>query len=135
MYRIGPPISSRRHWRLHDCADFDGARPRRRDSRGNTDRFVQILGLDEEEAAELLPRFREWTGRDDRFPVAHLDASARRSGLQLIPRHKVAGGSELIPQLAVLVIQALPIGFAEAGKGLLVVMNQQDVFHGFGPPE
>jgi hypothetical protein len=54
--------------------DLDGPFARHGNPCGNADRLVEILCLDEEVAAQLFPRLREWTIGHEPFAVAHPDA-------------------------------------------------------------
>src|SRR2546421_7060954 len=69
---------------LHDRADFDGAQACRGNPCGDADRLVQILGVDEEVAAQLLARLRERPVGYQRFAGAHPDAGRRRDRVQRV---------------------------------------------------
>ena len=63
---------------LHDRPDVDGAQACPWNLCGGADRLVDILGVDQELAAELFARLRERPVGDERFTVAHPDADRRR---------------------------------------------------------
>src|SRR6266511_3293752 len=52
---------------------LDGAFTRHGDPSGNANRLVEIICLDEEVAAQLFPRLREWAIGHESFAVAHPD--------------------------------------------------------------
>src|SRR5437899_12186879 len=62
---------------LHDRPDFHGSLACSRNPCGDADRLVEILGVDQEVAAELFARFRERTVGYKRFAVAHAHAGGR----------------------------------------------------------
>src|SRR5262245_62107231 len=59
---LGPSSSGVRQ--LQDGPDLDDPDARRRESRGHLARLVDVLGLDEKEAPELLLRLGEWAVGD-----------------------------------------------------------------------
>src|SRR5262249_40642007 len=60
-------ISPRQTWHLPDRPDFDDAPARARPwmPRDDANRLVQVLGLDQVEAAKLLARLGEWAVGDE----------------------------------------------------------------------
>src|ERR1700691_2226123 len=109
--------------------DFDGALARAWNAGGDADCLVEILGFDQEVAAELFAGFREWTVGDQAFAVAHLDARGRRHRLQRGGGQKLAVRLKPMHQLRGLREAALPLGL---GPGLFVGVDQQHVFHSLG---
>jgi hypothetical protein len=70
--RIGRQASD-----LYDRPDFDAAHACSWNPCGDADRLVEILGVDQELAAELFARLRKRPVSDERFAVAHSDAGRR----------------------------------------------------------
>src|SRR5260370_9363693 len=67
-----PPVLTRRQARyLHDRPDFHGAQACPRMPCGDADRFVEILGVDQVEAAKNLARLRERTVGHEPFAISH----------------------------------------------------------------
>src|SRR5712671_3271338 len=79
--------------RGHDRTHFDRARARGRDAGGELDRLVEILGLDEVEAAQLLARLREGAVGGDRLAVLDAHGGRGRDRLQRLP-------ADVVPALA-----------------------------------
>ena len=63
---------------LHDRPEVDGAQVCPWNPCGGADRLVEILGVDQELAAELFARLCERPVGDERFAVAHPDAGRGR---------------------------------------------------------
>src|SRR5439155_23629933 len=82
-------------------ADLDRSALRARDLRGPLNRLVEILALEEVEAAELLLGLREGTVGDQALAVAHPDGRRRRRGLQAGAGHEDPGRLDLLSELAV----------------------------------
>src|SRR5712691_8035687 len=108
---------------------FDGAHARRWNPSGDRERVVEILGLDQVIPAELLARLREGTVGQEPFLVAYPNARRRRGRVQLGSGHVVAARPDLLRELPVFLVHLLPLGLAHPGPHLLLVVNQQHVFH------
>src|SRR5438034_1339335 len=111
---------------LHYRPDFDGADTCPWNPCGDADRLVEILGVDQEVAAELFARLRERTIGQQPFAVAHPDAGRRRRWVQRVGGQILPTRVKLLRELRRLPVTLLPLGFAQ---GLLVAVNQQHVFH------
>src|SRR6266568_5021576 len=111
---------------LHYRPDFDGAGACRWNPCGDADRLVEILGVDQEVAAELLARLRERTIGHEPFAVAHPDAGRRRRWVQRVGRQILPARVKVLRELRRLPVTLLALAFAQ---GLLVTVNQQQVFH------
>src|SRR5438128_12638966 len=61
--------------------DFNSSDPHSGNPGSDVDRLVEIPGIDQEIAANLLARLREWTVSHQAFPVAYLHADGRRCRL------------------------------------------------------
>src|SRR5262245_11982251 len=109
--------------------DFDRADARGRDTRGDAYGLVEILGLDQVVAAELLARFREWTVGDKPFAAADLDRSRGRGRMQLRAAHVLTAVLDAFGQLSVILEDLLLFGLAHLSPGFFIVVNQQHVFH------
>src|SRR5438132_14109625 len=75
---------------LHDRADFDGALGRGRNALGDADRLVEVLGVDDIEAAELLAGLGEGAVGDERLAFANPDTGRSRDRVQRGGRHVLA---------------------------------------------
>src|ERR1700686_1595545 len=75
---------------FHDGPNFNGSPAPCRDPPGNTDCLVEVLGVDQEVAAQLVASLREWTVGHQPFAVANADTRRRgcwveRPGAQILP--------------------------------------------------
>src|SRR5262249_24676491 len=111
---------------LHHGTDFDRAQARARNLCRDAYRLVEVFGVDQEVAAEVLARLGERTVSHEPFAFAHPDAGRRRGRMQ-------RGGSQIMPtrielmrELRGLSIAMLPLGLAHR---LLVKVNQQHISH------
>src|SRR6266851_135868 len=73
---------------FHDRPNFNGSPAPRRDPPGDPDRFIEVLGVDQEVSSELLASFRERAVRYQTLVIANPDAGRRggrveRSGAQI----------------------------------------------------
>src|SRR5712671_3829727 len=105
--------------------DFNSSDPRSGNPAGDVDGFIEILGVDQKIAANLLPRLREWTVDYVPFPVANLHTGRRRCWLK---RRSVQISSLLVKLIRELnrLLQQWPSLLLVYG---LFVVNQQDLFH------
>src|SRR5262245_37222696 len=83
-----PDLRWDRH--LDKRPDLDGPRSRGWDASGESDRFVEILGLDEIVATELFARLGEWSIGHQALAVAYANRRGGGRGLQLRPADIVA---------------------------------------------
>src|SRR5688500_8580240 len=111
---------------LGDRTHFDGAAPGHGDARRDRDGLVQVRGVDQEEAAQLLARLGKGAVGHEPLALAHPYARRRRGRVQGRRRHELACRVELARQLRGLHITLLALGSVER---LLVPVNQQHVFH------
>ena len=109
--------------------DLDGADARPGNPTSDADRVVEILGIDQEVAGDLLARFDERTVGDERFAVAHPNDGRGRRRLQRRCVDILPLGVKLVRELHGLLKHLLLLGLAELAEGLFVVVNQQHVFH------
>ena len=115
-------------YNLSQRPDLDGADARPRYPTSDTDRGIEVLGIDKEITRYLLARLDERTVGDERFAVAHSNDGRGRCLLQWRRIDILPLGVELVSELHRFFKHLLPLGFAELGEGLFVVMNQQHVF-------
>src|SRR5580704_13705521 len=106
--------------------DFDRPLASSGNARGDADRRVEIRGLDEEIAAELLARFREGAVRHQPFAVADPDARRRRNGMQRRGTEILARRIEVVRELGR--FREAVLAFV-VGPRLLVTVDQQHVLH------
>src|SRR5436190_1295754 len=78
---LSDTLGARQPRQLHHRADFDRAFARSWNFRGDPDRFVQILGVDQKIAAEVLARLGERAVRHQPLSLAHANARGRRHRL------------------------------------------------------
>src|SRR5829696_2693524 len=113
-------------WDLHDRPDLDRAPAHPRDAGGNVDRLVEIGGVDQIVATELLTRLRKRAIGYQPFAITHPNAGRRRCQVEW-------GGAEIMPTRVEL--SGEPRGLAVAllplvrVQHLLITVNQQHVFH------
>ena len=111
---------------LDHRADFHGPHARSRNSAGNFDRIVEILGVHQEVAAQVFASLSERTVRDQAFAVPHPDARRGRNGLQGRGRQELAFGAQVMRELGRFLVAVLPLVLSH---GILRHVNQQHVFH------
>src|SRR5215475_15030959 len=85
--------------------------------------------MDQKVAGDLLASLHERTVGHETFAVADPNDRRRRCRLQRRSAQIFPVGVELVCQLDRFVKHLLSLGLAELAEGLLVVVNQQHVFH------
>src|ERR1700687_4839374 len=106
--------------------DFDGAFAGPRNPGGDAYRLVEILGVNHEEAAELLARLRKRTVGHEPLAITHPDAGCRRDWVQRSRGQILPVRVKILRELSGLHVTLLPLGLVQ---GVLVKVNQQHVFH------
>src|SRR5882672_9732460 len=91
LFREGVAGPSGRARHRPDGPDLDGAVTRVRDARGDADRFVEVLGLDEVVPAELLLGLGEGPVGRDGLAVPHANRGRGSRRLEGVPGPEVAG--------------------------------------------
>src|ERR1700738_5056558 len=89
-----PPVAALRGglaWALYEWPHLDSAGAHGGDACGDGDGFVEVFGLDQVIAAELLARLGERTVGHEAFAVAHADAGGCRRRLQLRTANPLGG--------------------------------------------
>src|SRR5262245_26350514 len=120
------------HRQPHDLPhrpDLDRSDARARNPSSDADRLVEILGIDKEVAGDLLARLHERTVGHETLAVPDPNDRRRRCRLQRRSTQIFPVGVELMCQLDRFLEHLLSLGLAELAEGLLVVVNQQHVFH------
>src|SRR3989441_415708 len=116
---------------LHDRPNLDrAAHPHRRDPRGDGDGLVEVLRLHDEVAAELLLRLGERAVRRDRLAVLAPHGGRRAGRLQRIARQEGTLLTDIVDELAVLLVDGAPLRLGHLGHLGLLVVDQQHVAHG-----
>src|SRR5579872_3046602 len=92
----------------------------------NADGFIEIIGVNHEEAAELLASFCKRAVGDEALALANADAGGGGDGLQGRGGQKLTLGVEVVGQRGGLHVARLPGGIVEK---LLVLVNQKQVLH------
>src|SRR5436309_3785645 len=111
---------------VNDRPDLDRAATGHGNPRGDGNRLVEIAGIDQEVAAQLLLGLRERTVGHHPFALAHPDAGRRGGRLERGGGEILARGTELVRQLCGLAVTPLPLALTQ---GLLVEVDQQHVSH------
>src|SRR4029453_11625029 len=111
--RQSRPLSSRQAWDFNHRPDLDGPLTRHGNPWGDTDRLVEMLGVDEKVAAELFARLRERTIRHEPFAVAYAAGGrhlcrGQRVGGQILPAR-----FDLVRELRGFHVTRLPLGLAQ----------------------
>ena len=110
---------------------FDGADPRSWNPCGDADRLAEILGVDEEVAAQLFARLCERPIGHERFTVANPNAGRLRSRMQRCGAKIVPARVELLRELHRLLQHLLTLRLGALAERFFIVVNQQHVFHMF----
>src|SRR5262249_3038124 len=100
------------------------------DASGDGNSLVDVLRVDEEVAAQLLPRFRKGPVGHERLAIADADAGRRRRELKRRGSQVLACGVELVREVGGFTITLLALRLTE---GVLVSVDQQHVFHDVSP--
>src|SRR6185369_11688101 len=95
----GQPSNFRDSWDFDDGADFNGASAGAGDFRGDADGFVEVLGIHQEIAAELLAGLGKRSVGDESLAVAHTDAGGRRRGMERVGRQKLPASRQILAKL------------------------------------
>src|SRR5262245_42075813 len=132
LFNLSSLVAMLLHGQPHDLShrpDLDRSNARSRNPSSNADRLIEILGMDQEVAGDLLARLHERTVGHETFAVADPNDRRRRRRLQRRSTQIFPVGVELVCQLDRFLKHLLSLGLAELAEGLLVVVNQQHVFH------
>src|SRR5262245_32652101 len=131
-----PALRSPRSWILRlgvvqrlDGADLDGADAGGGKSRGQRARLVHVLGLDEEEAPDLLLGLGEWAVRDGGLAAADPDRAGRPPPLERVRGDVVAALPDLFRVVESRAHEGLHRLRRQLVQGLLVVAEQEQEFH------
>src|SRR2546426_2013248 len=125
-FRPSRTLLSRQARDLYHWPDLDGTLARRGNPCGDGDSLVEILGLDEEVAAQLFARLRERTVGHEPFAVAHPNTCRHCCRVQRVRGQILSVEVNLVGELRGLRVTLLPLGLAQR---LLVMVNQQHIFH------
>src|SRR6266508_160782 len=114
---------------LHDRAHLDRAVERPGDLGGGLDRLVEVLAVDDVEAAELLLGLGEWAIGGERLvaPDPHRGGGADR--LERLAGLHQAAVDDVLGEVVIGLGHARPFGLAHARLGLLAPVDQQRVAH------
>src|SRR5207244_5488580 len=94
-------------------------------------RLADVLGLDQEVPAQLLPSLRKWAVGHEPLALTHANAHRARCGVQRGRSEILARRMQVVRELRRLHVTLLPLDIVE---GLLVSVNQQHVFHEVASP-
>src|SRR6266851_10169850 len=109
---------------LHEWAHLNGAGAHGGNPCGDGDGFVEIFGLDEVIAAELLARLGEWTVGHQPFAVAYPDTRGCRRRFQLRTGQPLSGRLDLLGEFHEFPHETLPLSLAELTPSLFFVVNE-----------
>ena len=109
--------------------DFDGADARPWNPSSDADRIIQILGIDQKVAGDLLARLDERPVGHEALSVADPDDGSGRRRMQRRSAQIFLVGVELVRELHGFLKHLLPLGLAERPEDFFIVVNQQHVFH------
>jgi RNA polymerase sigma-70 factor, ECF subfamily len=116
---------------LHDRTNFDRTPLRCRDSRGDSDGFVQIFRVNQVVTAELFPCFREGAVCHQALVVPHLDTGRGGRQMERRGRQIISARLNLARQLRGLHVAVLSLLL---GYGVLFIrINEQHVSHRVPP--
>src|SRR5213594_1900214 len=96
--------------------DLDGSDARPWNPSSDGDRLVEILGIDQEVAGDLLAGLHEWAVGDETFAVADPDDRRRRRRMQRRSTQIFSVGVELVRKLHRFLKHLLPLGLAELAE-------------------
>src|SRR6516225_4634370 len=116
---------------LPDRANLDHPNPRRREPRGDLARLVEVLGLDEEEPAELLLGLRERAVGGGHLAAPDADGPGRAGRLEGVGDDVVAPLPELLVVLQGPVDVTLHLRLRQRLVLLLVVIDHEHESHRF----
>src|SRR5262245_43189332 len=133
-----PALRSPRSWilrlgvvQLLDGADLDGADAGGGKSRGQRARFVHVLGLDEEEAPDLLLGLGERAVRDSGLAAADPDRAGRPPPLERVRGDVVTALPDFLGVVESRVHEGLHLLPGQFVQGLLFVEDQEQEFHSY----
>src|SRR5215469_5637426 len=136
--RSAPTLVARRSPRkivssanLHDRADFDRSIARAGDLRGNGNRLIEVLRIDQVVAAELFLGFGKRAVGDERFAVADAHRGRSFSPLERVSSAILPGCLKILGELHVFAEDGLVFGRRNFAGLSLASINEQDVFHRF----
>src|SRR5262245_36536034 len=112
-------------------ANFHSADPRPRMPCRNVNGLVEVLCVNQVVTAEMLARLRKRAVGDKPLAVTHAHTSGRRRWVQWSGGSVLSLGLEFVCKLDRLLHRLLERGFTGFVPGLLVVIAEQHVSHGF----
>src|SRR5207244_6365991 len=124
-YRRSPRLGHR-----EDRPHLDRAIAAAGDACGDRGRLVEVPGLDQVVAAELLPGLGERPIGGDRLAALDADGGRGRGRLQRGTGLEMAALHDRVGEGPVLTEDLPPLRLAHRGPLLLTVVDQQHVFHG-----
>src|SRR5579872_7338559 len=99
-------------------------------SRRNANRGVEVLGLDQIIAAELLAGFGKWAIGCEDLAVAHAHGGGRRRRLQSVAGLEMAALDDGLGECTVVRHHLFAIGLARFAEFGFVSIDQQQILHG-----
>src|SRR5215467_11376071 len=112
----------------HNRPDFDRTSASNRNTRSNRDGFVEVLGVDQNVAAQLFLGFGEGAVGNDSLAFANANDRCGRGGLQLVAPDELC--AQVVAQLAKLLVHGGPVLLADLRELGFILVNQHQVLHG-----
>src|SRR4029077_3188105 len=116
----------RQPWDLYDRPDLDGPLAGHGILGGNADRLVEILGVDEEIAAQLFACLRERTVGHKPLSLPQPNAGRHGCGTQRVGSHVLPSRVKVMRKLRRFSVTVLSLRFSQP---IFVTIDQQHVFH------
>ena len=130
---LGTAIAALLPERLLDRAHLDGPQARRGPPRGDLDRLVQVLRLDQEEAAQLLLGLGEGAVGDGDPAAAHPHGAGGAHALERLRGDEAAVPAQLADVGQRLAPEAVPLAPRHAAQHPLLLVGQTEVLHRVPP--
>src|SRR5262245_37311050 len=108
---------------LPDWSDLDTSKAGGGDLCSNLNRLVEVSGLDEKVAAELLLGLRKGAVGGRNFAVSYPDRDRRLCGLKSVVSKKAAGFLDLIGESEVIAMDFLGLGPWQLQRNRLVLVD------------
>src|ERR1051325_7363445 len=106
------PLCLRQAFNFHHRSNLDGAKPGGWNSFSDVHRLIEIAGLDQIKAAELLAGLGKWSIGHHPFPVTHADACRGGNRMQWAGSEIVSTCVQVLRQASRVHITMFPFSVA-----------------------
>src|SRR5262249_54957722 len=113
--------------------NLEGSSPHARVLGHQVDRVVEVLGLKDQDSAQLLLGLSVGAVGDQHFSALEPQCGGVSRGLQRIPARKVTVLPKHVVVRETLVNKSIPLAFGHPFPLLRIHVPKTDVFHGFLP--